>query len=87
LTNLNGKRFSVGNFKINLNSIHFSTFSKSNYSTKPDLPIKDSDKPTLENVSVFQKMKQLTKNYWNVLIPVHLVTSVCWASMFYIAIK
>ena len=39
-------------------------------------------KPTL-----FQKMKQMTKDYWHILIPVHVATSIVWISIFYIAVK
>ncbi|XP_011501056.1 PREDICTED: protein FAM210A-like, partial [Ceratosolen solmsi marchali] len=69
------------------NTIQYSNFFKTNYSTKSELPINDSDNSNVKNVSLFQKMKQLTKNYWNVLLPVHIATSLCWVSMFYIAIK
>ncbi|XP_072753670.1 uncharacterized protein [Anoplolepis gracilipes] len=40
-----------------------------------------------QKVSIFQKMKQMTKDYWHVLIPVHIVTSVGWVAIFYIAIR
>lgn len=40
-----------------------------------------------EKLSLFQKMKQLTKDYWHILIPVHLVTSMCWVTVFYMLIK
>ncbi|XP_017788851.1 PREDICTED: angiotensin-converting enzyme-like [Habropoda laboriosa] len=36
--------------------------------------------------SVFQKMKQMTKDYWHVLIPVHVVTSLGWVGLFYVTI-
>lgn len=32
-------------------------------------------------------MKQMTKDYWHVLIPVHLVTSAGWVALFYAAAK
>ncbi|XP_076302691.1 protein FAM210A-like [Lasioglossum baleicum] len=51
--------------------------------TKGNTPkIELEKKPTL-----FQKMKQMTKDYWHILIPVHVVTSIGWISIFYIAIK
>ena len=31
-----------------------------------------------ENVSVVKKFKQMIKDYWYVLIPVHVATSVVW---------
>lgn len=38
-------------------------------------------------LSLFQKFKQMYKDYWYVLIPVHCVTSVFWAGGFYFAVK
>lgn len=35
----------------------------------------------------FQKMKQMAKDYWYILIPVHVATSIIWFSVFYIAAK
>lgn len=37
--------------------------------------------------SLFQRFKQMYKDYWYVLIPVHCVTSVFWAGGFYFAVK
>ncbi|XP_012170745.1 protein FAM210A isoform X3 [Bombus affinis] len=36
---------------------------------------------------VFAKMKQMTKDYWHILVPVHLVTSIGWILIFYVTIK
>ncbi|XP_011693492.1 PREDICTED: uncharacterized protein C18orf19 homolog A isoform X2 [Wasmannia auropunctata] len=48
----------------------------------------DCQKPqTEQKLTVFQKMKQMTKDYWHVLIPVHVVTSVGWVAIFYIAVR
>lgn len=38
-------------------------------------------------VSLFQRFKQMYKDYWYVLIPVHVTTSAVWAGGFYFAIK
>ncbi|XP_076389099.1 protein FAM210A isoform X2 [Megachile rotundata] len=38
-------------------------------------------------VSIFTKMKQMGKDYWHILLPVHIVTSVGWLVMFYLTIK
>lgn len=38
-----------------------------------------------KKVNIFQKMKQLTKDYWHILIPVHIFTSLGWVGIFYIA--
>ncbi|XP_012289181.1 uncharacterized protein C18orf19 homolog A isoform X2 [Orussus abietinus] len=43
--------------------------------------------PSSGKLSVFQRMKQLYKDYWHVLIPVHLITSAGWVGIFYIAAK
>ncbi|KAK2585614.1 hypothetical protein KPH14_010239 [Odynerus spinipes] len=40
-----------------------------------------------KQLSVFQKMKQLTKDYWHILIPVHILTSIGWVAIFYTLIK
>lgn len=72
----------------NLTTIHYSTSSKSDSSTKSTLANKDCcQQPIVEKPSVFQRMKQMTKDYWHILIPVHIVTSLGWGSIFYIAAK
>lgn len=38
-------------------------------------------------LSLFQRFKQMYKDYWYVLIPVHCFTSVFWAGGFYFAVK
>lgn len=43
--------------------------------------------PPSAKPSLFQRMKQMTKDYWHILVPVHLVTSAGWMSIFYIAAK
>lgn len=40
----------------------------------------------VKKISVFAKMKQMTKDYWHILIPVHVVTSVGWVVLFYTTI-
>lgn len=40
-----------------------------------------------KKVTVFAKMKQMTKDYWHVLIPVHIITSIGWMVSFYFIIK
>lgn len=57
-------------------------------SSAPQQSKEDICEPILpEKQTIFQKMKQLTKDYWHILIPVHVVTSIGWASMFYAAAK
>lgn len=77
-----------GIFSCNLTTIQYSTSSKSDSSAKSTLPNKDCYQQPLEKKSsIFQRMKQMTKDYWHILIPVHIVTSLGWASVFYIAAK
>lgn len=40
-----------------------------------------------KKVSIFQKMKQMTKDYWHILVPVHIVTSIGWVAIFYTAVR
>ncbi|XP_056639412.1 uncharacterized protein C18orf19 homolog A [Diorhabda sublineata] len=46
---------------------------------------KKSDKPS--KMSLFQKFKQMYKEYWYVLVPVHLITSTVWFGGFYYMAK
>ena len=73
--------------------VRYSTTSKpsastSDASTKSELSNKDcSETPVAKKPSIFQRMKQLTKDYWYILIPVHIATSIGWVSIFYVAVK
>ncbi|KAI9559063.1 hypothetical protein GHT06_015852 [Daphnia sinensis] len=80
-------------------SLHISTV----YSTQVNQPKKEKDNedelqqkiqeqgssssPPPTKVSLFQKFKQMYKDYWYVLIPVHVATSAVWAGGFYFAVK
>ncbi|KAK0179361.1 hypothetical protein PV327_005119 [Microctonus hyperodae] len=55
--------------------------------TPQDKPKDENDAITPKKQTVFQKMKQLTKDYWHILIPVHVTTSIVWISIFYTAAK
>nr|XP_018904298.1 PREDICTED: uncharacterized protein C18orf19 homolog A [Bemisia tabaci] len=44
---------------------------------------KGSDDIPEEKMSLYQRFKHMYKNYWYVLIPVHVVTSIGWGGMFY----
>ncbi|XP_043284203.1 protein FAM210A isoform X2 [Venturia canescens] len=59
------------------------------YATAPSEKPNDAcyEPPLEKKPSVFQKMKQMTKDYWHILIPVHVVTSIGWISIFYMAAK
>ncbi|XP_015117928.1 LOW QUALITY PROTEIN: uncharacterized protein C18orf19 homolog A [Diachasma alloeum] len=62
----------------NIYSVYYSTAPKDQCNPLPEAQKK---------VSIFQKMKQLTKDYWHILIPVHIVTSIGWVSILYVAAK
>lgn len=55
--------------------------------TPQDKSKDENDVITSQKQTVFQKMKQLTKDYWHILIPVHVATSIVWISIFYTAAK
>ncbi|XP_011298024.1 protein FAM210A isoform X2 [Fopius arisanus] len=61
-----------------ISPVYYCTAPKDQGLSPPEAPKK---------VSIFQKMKQLTKDYWHILIPVHIVTSIGWVSIFYVAAK
>lgn len=44
---------------------------------------KDKDGGSEEKLSLFKKFKQMYRDYWYVLVPVHIVTSVAWLGGFY----
>ena len=47
----------------------------------------NSVSPPPAKVSLFQRFKQMYKDYWYVLIPVHVATSAVWTCGFYFAVK
>jgi len=66
-------------FYINTRSISRTSWASSE---------KSSNKPNdLENQSVFQKFKKMSKDYWYVLVPVHVATSIVWFGSFYAMCK
>lgn len=68
---------------VNKNGITLAYYS--DFKQKPE---HDCQKLQVEQkISVFQKMKQMTKDYWHVLIPVHVVTSIGWVAIFYTAVR
>ncbi|XP_051158368.1 protein FAM210A [Leptopilina boulardi] len=48
---------------------------------------KDANNSSEVQQTLFQRMKQMAKDYWYILIPVHVATSIIWFSVFYIAAK
>ncbi|XP_070149944.1 uncharacterized protein C18orf19 homolog A-like isoform X3 [Polyergus mexicanus] len=69
---------------VNKNSFALAYYSDIKQSSKGE-PQKSQTEQ--KKVSVFQKMKQMTKDYWHILIPVHIITSIGWVAIFYIAIR
>lgn len=68
-------------------AIEYGTSTQSSDSCKTKKPNNEPVTSEINKPSIFQKMKQLTKDYWYILIPVHIVTSIGWGSMFYVAAK
>ncbi|KYN09210.1 Angiotensin-converting enzyme [Trachymyrmex cornetzi] len=69
--------------EINKNGITLAYYSDFKQSSDGDC-----QKPqTEQKLTVFQKMKQMTKDYWHVLIPVHVITSIGWVAIFYTAVR
>ena len=52
-----------------------------------DEPAAAATKESPVKVSLFQRFKQMYKDYWYVLIPVHVVTSIGWTGIFYYSVK
>jgi len=55
------------------------------FSTNSRLCSKDEEKK--EQVGIVARFKKMAKDYWYVLIPVHLVTSTVWMGGFYLMLK
>lgn len=68
--------------------VNKSGFTLAYYSDSKQSPRDDHQKSqAAQKVSIFQRMKQMTKDYWHVLIPVHIVTSIGWVAIFYTAVR
>ena len=46
-----------------------------------------NDKPPETNPGIVKRFKQMFKDYWYVLLPVHVATSAVWLGGFYLALK
>ncbi|KAI4500405.1 hypothetical protein M0802_004367 [Mischocyttarus mexicanus] len=70
-------------FKANRHNIilAYSNDSKKQSNDESNIPLPD------KKLSIFQRMKQLTKDYWYILMPVHIVTSIGWVAIFYVTVK
>ncbi|KAF4530421.1 hypothetical protein B566_EDAN018427, partial [Ephemera danica] len=42
-----------------------------------------SEEDDMKNLGLFQRFKKMYRDYWYVLIPVHLATSAVWVGIFY----
>lgn len=69
---------------ISRNGISLANFSDSK---QPPASTEAPENQPQEKMSVFKKMKQLTKDYWYILVPVHLITSAFWIALCYAAAK
>jgi Protein of unknown function (DUF1279) len=55
---------------------------------KPQVPKETTPtEPEEKKLSLFQKFKQMYKEYWYVLLPVHVATSAVWVGIFYYAVS
>ncbi|XP_020279230.1 protein FAM210A isoform X2 [Pseudomyrmex gracilis] len=68
---------------VNKNEITLAFYSDIKQNSEGDCKSPEKEK----KLSVFQKMKQMTKDYWHVLIPVHVITSIGWVAIFYTAVR
>lgn len=68
---------------VNKNGITLAYYSELKQSSEDDC----QKSQTQQKLSVFQKMKQMTKDYWHVLVPVHVITSIGWVAIFYAAVR
>ena len=55
--------------------------------TPKNVPPKEDVATPPPKLSLFQKFKSMYRDYWYVLVPVHVVTSVGWIGSFYYLIK
>ncbi|XP_076167315.1 protein FAM210A-like isoform X2 [Ptiloglossa arizonensis] len=67
----------------NYNGILMARYCDSKQPRKEHSEQTDSPK----KMSLFAKMKQMTKDYWHILVPVHIITSLGWTAIFYLTIK
>lgn len=54
---------------------------------RTEIKVKTGEEKKEEKLSLVQKFKLMYKQYWYVLIPVHVVTSIVWYGSFFIAAK
>lgn len=64
---------------------HYSTDNKN--TSEKSQEVSTEEKPDEKPPSLLQRFKQMYRDYWYVLVPVHLVTSAIWFSSFYYLAK
>lgn len=85
------RQFSVSSFlhtsKPSVETENKTSESKESKSKEDAGPAGASVEVPAAKPTVFQQLKQMSKDYWYVLIPVHIVTSIGWFGGFYFAVK
>jgi len=85
------RQFSVSSFlhtsKPSVETENKTSESKESKSKEDAGPAGASIEVPAAKPTVFQQLKQMSKDYWYVLIPVHIVTSIGWFGGFYCAVK
>ena len=59
------------------------SFSSLKSSKQDDVRVDNNNETKEKQLSIYQKLKKMYKEYWYVLIPVHLITSSIWFGGFY----
>lgn len=71
----------------NQNETKMSSTKEEKGPRKVGMTTSSEDSKAEEKMSIVQKFKLMYKQYWYVLIPVHVVTSIVWYGSFFIAAK
>jgi len=71
---------------LNISAYDFRSYQIRNFSTS-NYCAKEKDGKAPEKVGIIKKFKKMMKDYWYVLIPVHVATSIVWFGGFYIMLK
>merc|ERR1711874_757802 len=76
----------LGLNSLNIPASDFRSCQIRNFSTS-NFYAKEKDGKAPEEVGIIKKFKKMMKDYWYVLIPVHVATSIVWFGGFYIMLK
>lgn len=74
-------------YPISFCSKNFSTSKFNDDVGKGNLQKNENEKDDMKKLTLFQKFKKMYRDYWYVLVPVHLVTSAAWFGSFYYMAK